>query len=133
MLNLIQSVWRRHRPFCRIAVAVNPSASLAGVRLAGIGLILLLLASPRLWAEDQVKSDDDLLFYVSFDGGLQASLFQADGGVYTADSAARKLIEPGNQIPQVTIASGAGKRGDALRFSARTEKVLCYKAASNGF
>ncbi|MCA9033992.1 MAG: LamG domain-containing protein, partial [Planctomycetaceae bacterium] len=35
-------------------------------------------------------------------------------------------------IPEVSIASKAGRHGDALRFAAKSDTVLCYKASVNG-
>ncbi len=98
-------------------------------------LVLVLAMTSHVHADDESKTLQGVIFHASFDGNTDVNLFGArgDGGAYTADSPAAKTLEVGNTIPQVTIAKGAGRLGDALRFSAKTEKVLCYKAATNGF
>lgn len=96
---------------------------------------LLMTLITNASADDTPKLADGLIFHASFDGSLDANLFSADGDgrVYTGDSPGMQSVELGNSIPEVTIARKAGRLGDALRFSAKSAKVLCYKAATNGF
>ena len=99
------------------------------------GFLMMIVLQTSVYAKDKASLNDDLVVFAGFEGSMDASVIAAngDGTVYTADSPARKVVERGNHIPEVTIAKNAGRLGDALRFSAKTDKVLCYKAASNGF
>ncbi len=85
-------------------------------------------------ADENRKPIRGLIFHASFDGVSDVDLFAADGDgwAYTADSPAMKVVTQGLTIPEVSIAKNAGRLGDALRFSAKTSKVLCYKAEVNG-
>ncbi len=96
-------------------------------------ILTLLVLSVTVFADDRQKFADALLFHASFDGTPDAGRFEQDGRLHTAESMAMKDVRPGNHIAEVTIAKGAGRFGDALRFSAKTQQVLFYKAAANGF
>lgn len=98
-------------------------------------IICVLAMVTNAHADDAAKLSDSLIFHAGFDGSIDAKpvLANGDGNAYTAESPAMKVIEPGNNIPEITIAKDAGRLGDALRFSAKSQKVLCYKAATNGF
>lgn len=98
-------------------------------------ILLALSVTAHAVADDKTGLKDGLIFHAGFDGSMDAKLFPAngDGCVYTADSPAVQSVERGNKLPEVSMAKNAGRIGDALRFTAKTQKVLCFKAASNGF
>jgi Concanavalin A-like lectin/glucanases superfamily len=120
--NVCQRRWFNRSRICNIA--------------AGVATLLLLPALASIaYCEDKPKLSDSLIFHASFDGSLDAKPIVAngDGKAYTADSPGMKVFEQGNSISEIEIAKSAGRLGDALRFSAKSQKVLCYKAATNGF
>lgn len=83
----------------------------------------------NLSAEAQVDRKalkDALHFHASFDGSADAKVAGADGRVFTAASLERKQLEPGITRSDVTIAKGAGKYGDCLRFADKAKPVICY-------
>ena len=103
--------------------------------ILGTVLCLLLATTTNARGEDGPKLSDSLIFHAGFDGSIDVKpvVANGDGKACTADSPGMKVIELGNSIPEVTIAKDAGRLGDALRFSAKSQKVLCYKSATNGF
>lgn len=98
------------------------------MRILNLIFVVSLLA-PAIPAYAQQPADglkSSLVFYAPFDGTADAKLSQGDGKVLTAESLARKQVTVGLSRPQVTIAKGAGKFGDCLRFTDKTKEVLCY-------
>jgi len=75
---------------------------------------------------DRKSLQDALHFYASFDGSADAKVAVGDGRVFTAESLERKQLEPGITRADVTIAKGAGKYGDCLRFADKAKPVICY-------
>jgi hypothetical protein len=73
-----------------------------------------------------------LNFHVPFDGHPNATV-GADLSVYTAETLARKVVNPGLKVEGVTIAKGAGKFGDALRFAKTGPQVVLYKGENIPF
>lgn len=73
-----------------------------------------------------------LIFHAPFDGGTDARI-GADRSLYTSDSLERKSEVAGNQRTDVSIVSGAGRFGDALRFKDNSPQVIFYKGANAGF
>ena len=69
---------------------------------------------------------DALHFHASFDGSADAQVATGDGRVFTADSLERKQLVAGITRADVTIAKGAGKYGDCLRFADKAKPVICY-------
>ena len=67
---------------------------------------------------------DALHFHASFDGGADAKVATGDGRVFTADSLERKQLEAGITRADVSIAKGAGKYGDCLRFADKAKAVI---------
>jgi len=96
------------------------------------GIVVLLVTSRTVRADERTKLPP-LLFHASFNGTTDVNLFDKDGSIYTADSLAMKKVTKGVSTKKVTIAKGAGRFGDCLRFAAKTKEVLIYKAAVNGF
>lgn len=102
--------------------------------LTAVFMASVILGMTASNADESSKPIRGLVFHASFDGVTDVNLFPADGDgwAYTADSPAMKVVTQGLTIPEVSIAKDAGRLGDALRFSAKTSKVLCYKAEVNG-
>ncbi len=73
------------------------------------------------------------IFSATFDGVTDANLSTGDGFLYTAESTKRANSKQGNHIETVSIAKGAGKFGDALRFSAKTEEIVYYPGNEVGY
>ncbi len=99
-------------------------------RLQRFATTIVLLHSCAASRADDGKIDlaPALLFHASFDDTCDANVSCGDGWIYTAKSLARKEIQQGNARKDVTIARGAGRYGDALRFAGVSEQVLFYKA-----
>ena len=71
-------------------------------------------------------------FHASFDGGPNADFARGDGVLYTAPSYDRlDAAEPGIGNPEVRVAEGAGRFGDALEFTAKNEHAIFFRAADN--
>lgn len=75
----------------------------------------------------QAAVERALVFHASFDNSADAKVRHGDGRVYTTESLARKQWTPGIDRPEVSIAKGAGVRGDCIRFGDKSPKVICYK------
>jgi lysophospholipase L1-like esterase len=73
---------------------------------------------------------DSLLFYASFDNGIDADVARGDRQAYTATEINRKEVRPGLHVPGAEIVEG-GKWGNALRHGPKTEEVLFYRGAGN--
>jgi hypothetical protein len=74
----------------------------------------------------------DLTFHASFNKGLEADFAKGDKRIHTATSyAKREDTKPGLHHPDVEIAKGAGKFGDALRFKKKNVKAVYYAAEGN--
>jgi hypothetical protein len=76
---------------------------------------------------------DALTFHASFDGSLDAVHAAGNPTLYTAPSIARRQdatpgLPPGGETVQ---AKGAGRFGDALRFTQRRKPVVYFEAARN--
>jgi len=88
----------------------------------------LLLLIPLLLAAQK----KDLLFHASFDKGLDADIAKGSKQIHTATSyAKREDAKPGLHHPDIEIAKGAGKFGDALRFKKKNTKAVYYPAEGN--
>lgn len=104
-------------------------------------LFLTTIAAFYCFATTAVSAADKddllraLIFHCSFDDTTDVNLFtaQGDGWIYTADSAARKNVRQGNYRKDVSIAKGAGRYGDCLRFKGKSKQVLFYKATPDMF
>ena len=85
----------------------------------------------------QVRAAQDLrsslTFYSSFDGSVDATIGKGDLRLYTAESfKQRASANPGlPSTGQVQHATGAGRFGDALRFTAKKSPVVFYRGAGN--
>jgi hypothetical protein len=70
--------------------------------------------------------------HASFDHGADADFALGDALLYTAPSYdAQDEAEPGIGNPDVAIAAGAGRFGDALEFKAKNTHAIFYKADQN--
>ena len=75
---------------------------------------------------------DALTFHASFDHGVDADLALGDASIYTAPAFdQREMSEPGISGPDVSVAEGAGRFGDALQFSRKTAQATFYRAEKN--
>lgn len=92
---------------------------------AGVLITSLLPATVRAQV-DRKSLLDAVHFHASFDGTADAKVAMGDGRVFTAESLQRKQLDPGIKRADVTIAKGAGKYGDCLRFADKAKPVICY-------
>ena len=102
---------------------------------AWITTSLLAVCLPGLASADE-KDDlaairKNLTFSASFDAGPDAEFAKGDKRIHTATSAARKEFKAGLPTGEVEVAKGEGRRGDALRFIKKSDKVVFFKAADN--
>ena len=84
----------------------------------------------------QISSGDlkqSLHLHVPFDETFDARIAAGSKKIFTAESAARKEVQEGNQCAQVTIAKAAGRFGDALRFADKTKQVLFYQGTNMNY
>ncbi|MBI3680547.1 MAG: LamG domain-containing protein [Acidobacteria bacterium] len=92
------------------------------------GLCSLLCATLTCAAD--LKTD--LTFRAGFDGGADAQFARGDKRLYTAPSyKEQSSAQPGIGSPDVELASGQGRRGDALRFKKKNTHAIFYKAEKN--
>jgi len=79
-----------------------------------------------------VALSEVLTFHASFDRGVDADWALGDRQVYTAPSYAEQdQAVPGIGNPSVEVADGTGRFGHALRFTARNQHAIFYKAEDN--
>jgi hypothetical protein len=93
-------------------------------------VLVLALAVSSATAQEALRKS--LIFYAPFDGGFDAVL-GADTSFYTADSLNRKSVKKGNLRAEVSIAKGAGRFGDALRFADNSEAVSMFQGVNAGY
>lgn len=67
-----------------------------------------------------------LHFHAPFDESADAVKSTADRRIFSAESVARKQVQPGIADPKVRVVAGAGKYGGALRFDAKSKQVFFY-------
>jgi hypothetical protein len=73
-----------------------------------------------------------LSFHAAFDGGTDAAFARGDGAIYTAPSYdTLDEAAPGLGNPDVGLAEGAGRFGDALEFGAKNGHAIFYPAEGN--
>ncbi len=90
-------------------------------------------ASPQLPDSSQSALRQALTFHASFDGGADADFALGDRKIYWAPSMRRPRVgKPG--LPEngsVTLASGEGRFGDALRFHKKVPEMVFFQAGQN--
>jgi hypothetical protein len=73
-----------------------------------------------------------LTFHASFDKGPDADFGAGDRGIYTAPTYKTQAdAKPGIGNPDVIIARGQGRFGDALQFRKKNTMAVFYRAAKN--
>ncbi|MFN0170186.1 MAG: LamG-like jellyroll fold domain-containing protein [Bryobacteraceae bacterium] len=85
-------------------------------------------------AEDKPRKalESALTFHAAFDGGTDAAFALGDKRLYTADDyKVQDQATPGLGNPDVEIARGQGRFGDALHFRKKNSKAIFYHATSN--
>jgi hypothetical protein len=91
---------------------------------------LTLLLIPALICGADLKSA--LTFRATFDGGLDAAVARGDKAIYSAKSYREQAAaQKGLGSAPVELAKGAGRSGDALRFTRKNEAAVFYKADQN--
>ena len=109
-------------------------APMTPIRWMAAPALLAAIAAP---AAAQTDADarrlaDALTFHASFDDGLDADRAGGDPRLYTAPSYDEQdRAEPGLGDSPVTLARGAGRLGDALRFTGRNTHAVFYRADGN--
>ncbi len=90
---------------------------------------LFLLVSALGYGADLKK---DLTLFATFDGSTNASIALGDKSIYSAPSYKEQdAAKPGLNIPDVQLARGEGRRGDALRFTKKNTRALFYRTQGN--
>jgi len=116
---------------------MNPSRiGLATLRtaLAAAFLLVALSGATRVQRDEPVQASlsKALTFHASFDRGPDADFGLGDTRIYTASSyKTREDAKPGIGNPDIGIAKGKGRFGDALEFRKRNTMALFYKAEKN--
>jgi hypothetical protein len=96
-----------------------------------IPLALLVVAPVTMAAKDDDLAKA-LTFHASFDRGYDADFALGDRRLYTASSYEnRSDARPGIGSPDVSIAPGKGRFGDALHFKKKNTKAIYYQAEKN--
>jgi Concanavalin A-like lectin/glucanases superfamily len=96
-----------------------------------IPLALLVVAPVAMAAKDDDLAKA-LTFHASFDRGYDADFALGDRRLYTASSYEnRSDAQPGIGSPDVGIAPGKGRFGDALHFKKKNTKAIYYQAEKN--
>jgi Concanavalin A-like lectin/glucanases superfamily len=96
-----------------------------------IPLALLVVAPVAMAAKDDDLAKA-LTFHASFDRGYDADFALGDRRLYTASSYEnRSDARPGIGSPDVSIAPGRGRFGDALHFKKKNTKAIYYQAEKN--
>jgi len=73
-----------------------------------------------------------LTFHASFDNGSDADFGSGERRIHTAPSYENQYQAlPGIGTPEIEIAAGKGRYGDALRFKTKNTTALFYKALDN--
>lgn len=75
--------------------------------------------------------DRATLFYASFDQSANAESAKGDQRIYSAESLARKETVSGLVGDAVTWQRSGGRRGGALRFAKKTERLVFFKGGKN--
>ncbi len=100
------------------------------VLVSTIFLLVLLVSKGALAEENALRKA--LTFHASFDRGIDADFALGDRRLYTASSYEnRGDSKPGIGNPDVSIASGKGRFGDALQFKRKNTKAIYYQAGTN--
>ena len=95
-------------------------------------ILLCLLMSLTALAQPGRFKNTGLTFQAGFEGGTEAGFGAGDRRLYTAPNyKLQSEALPGLYNPDVEIAKGAGRRGDALRFKRKNQHAIFYKAEKN--
>jgi hypothetical protein len=91
-------------------------------------VILLTLSMGRVSGQEVTVAQlrEVLHFHAPFDGTPDAKIAEGDRRILTAESLARKTLTPGMHREHVQLVAGEGRYGDCLRFTGRTDQVLCF-------
>lgn len=99
-----------------------------------LGVAILCLAGNDPIAQEAAKDGiaRALTFHASFDGGTDADFAAGDRKLFTATSyRKREDAAPGLASPDVAVARGRGRFGDALHFRKKNTRAIYYQAAGN--
>lgn len=101
-----------------------------GIWLAPVGEVARYVQAQREAKEQKLK--EALIFYSSFDQGIEADYAKGDATLYTAPNSKQKHQGvPGLIAEEVSIAKGKGRFGNALEFKRKGEPILYYSAKDN--
>ncbi len=107
-------------------------------QLRTVGLLVVFCgalapaASAQSAAEMKAALDRALTFHASFDHGADADFARGDRRIWSAPSF-RQLddAKPGIANPDISIAKGLGRYGDAIRMSRKNTQALFFRAERN--
>ena len=100
--------------------------------ISAVVVLIFCSATVSGQQKDNARLKSSLLLHVPFDGTFDARVATGSSKVFTAESSERKNVQEGNHRKDVTIASGKGRFGDALRFADKSEEVVFYDGANMG-
>jgi hypothetical protein len=93
---------------------------------------IVLSGAPRIDVAAQPSLADALVFHAPFDGGVDARLAAGDGRLHWSPTFARRAeAQPGLPPTDTVHAPGAGRFGDAIRFTRRGAPVVFYQGGPN--
>lgn len=92
-------------------------------------ILLVAFATHLLHAADLKK---DLTLQANFNGAVDATFALGDKRLYSAPNyKEQSAATPGLSSPDIELAKGAGRTGDALRFTKKNTRAIFYKAEKN--
>jgi Concanavalin A-like lectin/glucanases superfamily len=116
LFTFMRAVWNRPTYLLAVVVAASTLVTTAVARQTGVDALRKALT-----------------FHASFDGKTDAAYAAGDPKLYWAPSSKQRAdAKPGlPESGEVQLASGAGRFGDALRFTAKKSPVVFFRAARN--
>jgi hypothetical protein len=103
---------------------------IACVAAATVGVVLS--GAFRHDVAAQASLADALVFHAPFDGGVEARYAAGDPKLYWSPTFARRAeAQPGLPPTDTVHAAGAGRFGDAIRFTRRGAPIVFYQGGAN--
>jgi hypothetical protein len=101
--------------------------------LCAMAVAILGIVAASAKTDVQAALDDALTFHASFDGKMEATRAAGDAALYWAPSLKERQDAKAGLPPtgEVQHARGAGRFGDALRFTRRKSPVVFFRALRN--
>ncbi|MEZ5043994.1 MAG: polysaccharide deacetylase family protein [Saprospiraceae bacterium] len=102
----------------------------SGIWMAPVGTVAAYVKEKRAEVAQQLAAN--LTFSATFDKGFEADLAMGDKHIFTADDYDLKTdAKMGMSKPDVMIAQGQGRFGDALAFKKKNDAALFFQSKGN--